>query len=105
MLPRAVGVGVLVVAACLLSVAAASADPLGFGGCFHAHGKYRCDPLEHGTLDGSRGVAVSPDGESVYATANGSQVLTAFDRAPDGSLTNTACIANATHHGCVAADH
>jgi Bacterial Ig domain len=43
-------------------------------------------------LDSARGIAVSPDGKSVYAVANGDRALVRFDRTPDGALSNPSCI-------------
>ncbi|HKH42784.1 MAG TPA: hypothetical protein VKA41_13130 [Solirubrobacterales bacterium] len=43
-------------------------------------------------LDSARGVAVSPDGKSVYAVANGDRAIVRFDRTPDGALSNPSCI-------------
>lgn len=73
----------------------------GAAGCVAAGGQGGCASavgLEH-----PNSVAVSADGASVYATADGSDAVTAFARAPDtGALTQLTdgCISNASVSGC-----
>jgi 6-phosphogluconolactonase (cycloisomerase 2 family) len=43
-------------------------------------------------LDGARAVAVSPNGESVYAGAQIDDAIVSFDRDPDGSLEPEGCV-------------
>ena len=50
-------------------------------------------------LDGIRGVAVSPDGTSVYVASFADSAIVRFDRAPDGALTPVGCF-EATGDGC-----
>jgi DNA-binding beta-propeller fold protein YncE len=50
-------------------------------------------------LDGIRGVAVSPDGASVYVTSFADSAMVTFDRAPDGGLTPAGCF-EATGDDC-----
>ncbi len=50
-------------------------------------------------LDGIRGVAVSPDGTSVYVTSFADSAIVRFNRAPDGGLTPMGCF-EATGDGC-----
>jgi DNA-binding beta-propeller fold protein YncE len=45
-------------------------------------------------LDGASSVAVSPDGQNVYATGFNSQALVVFGRAANGDLTPAGCIGN-----------
>ena len=85
------------VAASILALGAAGASAVGL----HALSSKGCiadlgDSGDCGTatqgLDSARGVAVSPDGRSVYAVANGDQALARFDRNPEGALSNPSCI-------------
>jgi DNA-binding beta-propeller fold protein YncE len=50
-------------------------------------------------LDGLRGVAVSPDGASVYVTSFAESAIVMFDRAPNGALTPAGCF-EATGDDC-----
>jgi DNA-binding beta-propeller fold protein YncE len=43
-------------------------------------------------LNGASGVAVSPDGASVYAASQGDDAIVRFDRAPGGALSAPGCI-------------
>ncbi len=85
------------VAASILALGAAGASAVGL----HALSPKGCiadlgDSGDCGTttqgLDSARGVAVSPDGRSVYAVANGDRALVRFDRNPEGALSNPSCI-------------
>jgi DNA-binding beta-propeller fold protein YncE len=59
------------------------------------------DPINNGEgcsqtaagLDGGTGVAVSPDGKSVYTTGSGDHALVRFNRSSTGALTAKGCIA------------
>ncbi len=58
-----------------------------------------CEDSDGATANGSgsglsnlNGVAVSPDGESVYTFSVSDTAITTFDRAADGSLTDDGCI-------------
>src|SRR5690349_24309392 len=44
-----------------------------------------------GTLNGARGVAVSPDGKSVYAAGQDSDAIVAYSRGAGGALTQIGC--------------
>lgn len=54
--------------------------------------------------DNATDVAVSPDGQHVYATSSFSDSIVIYDRAPDGSLSrkpaNAGCIAEEASFGC-----
>ena len=56
-------------------------QPAGAAGCV---GTSPCTPFT--PLDSARGVAVSPDGQNVYATAAGSDAVVSMKRLADGSL-------------------
>jgi DNA-binding beta-propeller fold protein YncE len=72
-------------------------------GCFEDAGQDGCGS---GTtndtpgLDGAPGVAVSPDGRSVYVTAVNDDAVVRFDRAADGSITPAGCFEDAGLSGC-----
>lgn len=51
-------------------------------------------------LGSNRGVAVSPDGASVYVASAGDAALTSFVRGPTGALTSPTCIADVGTAGC-----
>src|SRR4051794_26003558 len=93
---RADAVAILM-AAILLALGAASASAvalhaLSSKGCIADIGDTAgCGATTQG-LDSARGVAVSPDGKTVYAVANGDQAIVRFDRTPHGALSNPSCI-------------
>ena len=83
-----------------------SLDPAGCLANFAAHGCRR--PLQN-SLSAANGVAVSPDGRSVYVSAmsgptvnGGAGAISVFDRSADGSLTSRGCFADAGAHECAA---
>src|SRR5262245_6955406 len=43
------------------------------------------------TMNGARGVAVSPDGKSVYVAGQDSDAIVAYSRGAGGALTNIGC--------------
>src|SRR3954453_3976589 len=67
---------------------------LTYAGCFANLGDHGCETPAYNSLRLPYGVVVSPDGKSVYAIAQYSDAITAFNRAPDGSLTYAGCVAN-----------
>ena len=89
-----------VAAALILATAAPGASAatgdltqkLGTLGCLGAPSGCGAAPA----LDGATAVTVSPDGRSAYAASSGSDAVTVFDRAADGSLTQkpgiTGCV-------------
>ena len=86
------------------SVTHFSADGSGaltFEGCFADNGQSGCADPPNDSLGGATGVAVSPDGESVYVGTFTDDAVTAFDRAGDGSLSFDSCVANNGGAGCV----
>ncbi|MBJ7348775.1 MAG: beta-propeller fold lactonase family protein [Thermoleophilaceae bacterium] len=77
------------VALALAAVAIAATGALTQAGCFSNSATRGCTAVPNFSLDSARGVAVSPDGTSVYvaaATSAGVGYLTTFKRASDGSL-------------------
>jgi DNA-binding beta-propeller fold protein YncE len=101
-----VTVAALVSAAAMPLPVAATAPPrhapIAFGGCIANHGAWGCqDPL-HDSLAAASGVAVSPDGASVYVAASfnfeqpsiGGNSLATFARAPGVALRQQGCLAN-----------
>jgi DNA-binding beta-propeller fold protein YncE len=84
---------------------AANGDLTGTG-CIAAPGSPAtgCTTTGGGALLGAVGVAVSPDGKSVYVTAETSNAISVFSRASNGDLTGTGCIAKAGSDatGCTA---
>jgi 6-phosphogluconolactonase (cycloisomerase 2 family) len=68
---------------------------LSFGGCVAGRAVTGCTNVAGATnaLDELRGVAVSPDGASVYVTAGARDAVLRFDRnATSGALTYAACV-------------
>lgn len=98
--------GVFVVAAALLGLGVSSAPAavgdLSFAGCLANNAAQGCVDLPNSP--GGYGVAVSPDGRSVYTVgyqgATAAQVAI-FDRAADGSLSYRGCLGNDAGEGCV----
>jgi sugar lactone lactonase YvrE len=80
---------------------------LDFGGCIANWGAHGCREPRQNSLHGADGVAVSPDGESVYLssmtgpTVNGGVgAVTRFERRPDGSLGAKGCFADGGKYDC-----
>jgi len=77
------------------------------GGCYANSGEHGCQALRHNSLHAADGVAVSPDGESVYVGAmtgptvnGGAGAVTHFRRRSDGSLGFKGCFADKGKYGC-----
>jgi 6-phosphogluconolactonase (cycloisomerase 2 family) len=71
----------------------------GRAGCAAAHGSHGCAAARG--LAGARGVAVSPDGRTVYAGSFTDSALTTFSRTPStGALRQIGCLAAKPHPGC-----
>jgi DNA-binding beta-propeller fold protein YncE len=64
---------------------------LRYRGCFENGGAHGCRRPTHDSLKGSSGVAVSPDGNSLYVAS--SAAVTGFRRAANGALTYEGCVA------------
>jgi DNA-binding beta-propeller fold protein YncE len=64
---------------------------LAFRQCLSLDGSGGCTTVP--ALNNPGGIAVSPDGESVYVNAFSSDAIIEFDRAANGSLTDAGCVA------------
>jgi DNA-binding beta-propeller fold protein YncE len=76
---------------------------LGFRACIEDAGLDGCGTgttNEAPRLDGARGVAVSPDGRSVYVASSTDDSVSRFERGPDGALTFAGCYEDAGQEGC-----
>jgi sugar lactone lactonase YvrE len=80
---------------------------LDFGGCIANWGAHGCREPRQNSLHGADGVAVSPDGESVYVssmtgpTVNGGVgAVTRFERRSKGSLGAKGCFADGGKYDC-----
>jgi DNA-binding beta-propeller fold protein YncE len=76
---------------------------LTYAGCVANNGKHGCRRARHDSLDGSAGVAVSPDGSAVYVGAE--DAVTRFERGANGALKERECIAADRADGCKRAAH
>ena len=72
----------LAVLALIGGAALASTGALTYKGCIANAGFLRCTARAHDSLQGARGVAVSPDGTSVYVASFFDDAITRFDRSP-----------------------
>jgi hypothetical protein len=59
-----------------------------------------CDGHPPFALEGTIGVAVSPDGNSVYSASILGNAVTEFKRRPSGALRFAGCTASKPAHGC-----
>lgn len=74
---------------------------LTYQGCVANAGDAGCVDPPIDSLGGAQAVAVSPDGLSVYVASHIGHAVTELDRAADGSLTFSGCVAEAGENGCV----
>lgn len=99
------GLGLLAVAGLLAlgsaATASAAVGDLSFRGCLANDASQGCGDIVNAPLDGPTGVAVSPDGRSVYVASGTAASVSTFDRAADGSLSFRGCIADDSLQGCV----
>ena len=95
---RRIAMALVVAAAALMAsqgVASAAPGDLTYQGCFaNDDGVGGCTALAGAPLGSANGVAVSPDGGSVYVASYGSDSITRFARGAAGELTFNSCLAN-----------
>jgi DNA-binding beta-propeller fold protein YncE len=75
---------------------------LTYAGCFANGGAHGCRDPGRASLNDPVGIAVSPDGGSVYVTGDD---VTRFARGARGQLKYRGCIADDAKHGCKRARH
>jgi len=72
---------------------------LTYGDCFADKDRRGCRDIPHDSIDSATGVAVSPDGRSVYVTSGQrTNALTRFRRDETGALAYRSCLANGGAH-------
>jgi DNA-binding beta-propeller fold protein YncE len=71
-----------------------------YDGCLANDAAPGCIDLPGAPLDGAAGVAVSPDGGSVYVASNSSNSIAHFPRRANGQLRYDGCLANDDAPGC-----
>ena len=95
---RRIATALVVTAAALTAfqgVASAAPGELTYRGCFaNDDGVAGCTALPGAPLGSASGVAVSPDGGSVYVASHGSNSISRFARGAGGELTFNSCLAN-----------
>lgn len=68
---------------------------LSAGDCFADAGRHECRDIPHDSLDAASGVAVSPDGDSVYVTSEEpTSAINRFKLSDTGRLGYRSCLAN-----------
>lgn len=95
------GLAVAASAAVLAASAHAATGDLTFAGCIADTNAEGCIVGTQDSLEGARGVAVSPDGTSVYVASTDDGSISHFARAANGDLTYVGCIARTNAEGCV----
>jgi DNA-binding beta-propeller fold protein YncE len=82
------------------SPAAAVTGQLAYAGCLGNVAAQGCIDLPEAPLQGADGVAVSPDGASLYVASNGSDSVTHLFRGADGRLALDGCLNNDGTENC-----
>lgn len=65
---------------------------LAYDGCVSSDPAAGCTLVGNGVLDGSYGLAASPDGSVLFLSGINARALTAFKRAPQGQITFDGCV-------------
>jgi DNA-binding beta-propeller fold protein YncE len=74
---------------------------ISYGGCLNNDGSQGCGDLPAAPIDGPAGVAVSPDGKSLYvASFNGDSIAHFFSRGPEGQFAWDGCLNNDGSQSC-----
>lgn len=99
------GTSVYVTAYTANSVTTLTRDPstgaLTYAGCIADNGDNGCDTPAHNSLGNPYGLAISPDGTSLYVSATGGDSVTTLGRDNStGALTYAGCIANGGANDC-----
>jgi DNA-binding beta-propeller fold protein YncE len=75
---------------------------ISYGGCVSNKAGNDCEDVPFEPLDSPRGVAVSPDGKSVYVASLNSESVSHFFRAPQGQVTFDGCVNETGTDNCAA---
>jgi DNA-binding beta-propeller fold protein YncE len=73
---------------------------IAYQGCWGNDASRGCADLPFDPLAGTAGIAVSPNGDSVYVASSTSDSVAHFFRGSDGALTYDGCVANTAEQGC-----
>lgn len=101
---RLAGTIIALTAVLLAAAATAHAAPgdLSFDQCLSDDGSAGvCTDLADAPLNDTRGVAMSPDGDSLYAVGYEADGISHFTVGADGRLTFAGCLSNSGANGCV----
>jgi DNA-binding beta-propeller fold protein YncE len=79
------------------------AGRISYGGCVGNKAGHNCEDVPFEPLDSPRGVAVSPDGKSVYVASVRSESVSHFFRAPQGQITFAGCVHDSDAQNCATA--
>jgi DNA-binding beta-propeller fold protein YncE len=73
--------------------------------CISGTGDGGCKRAAHDSLRDAYGIAVSPDGGSIYASSYEADAISRFKRRASGALSYRGCTADQGAHGCKKAPH
>ena len=101
--PDGTAVYVAAVEGTLTRLRSGTGGALAYQDCFADGGAHDCRDIPHDSLHAATGVAVSPDGRSVYVTSGQrTNAVTRFKQRPGGALTYRGCTANGGAHAGIA---